>query len=125
MQEENEAGIILRSPDTLTLDELRELSTLLNDFIVKAEITTAVQNAKATGDWMNLFAEIPASIFKNDESFQAFVKLASFICNSDISEKVGSELMDLFSHALNFIHEVDIMSFLQQITTTFSRLIKE
>jgi hypothetical protein len=117
--------VISRSPDTLTLNEMREFSTLLNDFLQKAEVVESVKKVQANGDWMSLLTEIPTSIFKNDESFQAFVKLANFVIDSDISEKVGQELMDCFNHTLNFIQEVDIMNFLQGITTTFTKLIKE
>jgi hypothetical protein len=118
--------VVKRTPDTLTIDELMLLSSLIQDFLIKSKLLDNLKNSKfyQTGNFMEFYKELPVVILSNPEARESFNKIVEFILEETLDNINAKKMLQLYNEALHFIKELDIFGFFSRATTVLTSLIK-
>lgn len=105
---------------SIKFTEIMSLSGLVFNFIKVSGATEKIQNTKffkeGNGNFLELLSEVPEVIFKNQETMEAFLKIVEFCTGKDFDNDQSIENMKVIKRVIDFLHELGILNFLQQMT---------
>lgn len=119
--------IIKFSPSTIKFNEIMLLSGLVFDFVKSTNLQETIQNSEwsktsAHEDFIKLFTLVPEKVLENHESIQAFIKIIEFVTHTDIEDDKAINNVKVIMQVLDFLSEVGIASFLQNLTMSCIKL---
>lgn len=112
--------------ESIKFSEIMELGELVNNFMKRSRILERageMESYKDPSQIAQLFTELPSLILQDKESMQDFIKVIEFCFGDIIDDDKGIEALMMAKKTLEFLHEVNLLGFLQQTALTLRGLI--
>lgn len=119
-------NLIKFKPETIKMSEVMELSKLTSDFITQSKVLDTIKESDwfqgDSKDFIKMFERVPEAVFSSEESTKSFLKIFEFCTGIDVDNDNTVKAVEVCKSVLKFLEEVDILSFLQKVTMTFTSL---